>query len=369
MYDITAVGRQIKAHRHRLELTQSELADKLKVSYQAVSSWEKSVTVPDIENLCKLAVVFNVSLDALLQSDENNVMIAVDGGGTKAEFVMFTAQGNILTRFKLPGTNASLSGFEQVVEILCRGIDMCINQRLDVGTVYIGTAGSKLPQIQQRLSERYSRLKITVESDGVNALYSDEGDVALICGTGSILILKDGDGIRKVGGWGYRLSDPGSAYNFGREALLACADHEDGVQNNAVLHEKICKKLDVSAIRGAGYPKDAPFIASLAPVVFEAYKEGDKLAQEILHRQMKALSRQINAACRPGMRLILCGGMFEHNGDILIPILKNYVVSGVEFVVPTLPPVYGACVRCCSLSHIECGEEFKSNFTRDYSEQ
>lgn len=365
MYDVKAVGKQIKAHRHRLKITQSELAERLMVSFQAVSSWENSVTVPDIENLCKLAIIFNVPLDTLLQSDEGDVMIAVDGGGSKSEFVLFTAQGQILMQFKLAGTSASVSGFEQVLDILYQGIDMCIGQCMDVSSVYIGTAGAKLEEMQQQLSLRYPKLAIHVESDGFNALYSDKGDAALICGTGSILILKDGDGIRRVGGWGYRISDPGSGYNFGREVLLVCANHEDGVQESPVIHEKVCAYLKSPTLRAAKFVKDVSSVAALAHIVFDAYREGDSQAEEIIRRQMRELSGQINAACEPGTRLILCGGILENYGEDLLPILREYA-PGVEFVQPTLPPVYGACVRCCYLSGIECDKAFKERFTQNY---
>lgn len=365
MYDIKAVGKQIKNHRHRMKITQSELAERLMVSFQAVSSWENSVTVPDIENLCKLAMVFNVSLDTLLQGNEGSAMIAVDGGGSKSEFVLFTAQGQVLMQFKLGGTNVAVSGFEQVLDTLYQGIDMCIGQRLDVSTVYIGTAGSKLGELQEQLSLRYPKLNIYVESDGLNALYCDHGDAALICGTGSILIIKDGDGIRRVGGWGYRISDPGSGYNFGREALLACANHEDGIEESPVIHKKVCEHLKIPALRGARISRNVSSVAALACLVFEAYREGDSQAAEIIRRQMKEVSQQINAACGAGTRLILCGGILENYRADLVPILREFVTN-VEFVLPTLPPVYGASVRCCHLSGITCGAEYKNQFTRDY---
>jgi len=69
MYDITALGRQIKAHRRQMGLTQRELAAMLMVSFQAVSNWENSITLPDIDNLCRLATIFRMSLDSLLQSE------------------------------------------------------------------------------------------------------------------------------------------------------------------------------------------------------------------------------------------------------------------------------------------------------------
>lgn len=62
-------GERIQKFRKELNLTQNELAEKLFISYQAVSQWETGVTKPDIEMLPKLAEVFNKSIDALFNDE------------------------------------------------------------------------------------------------------------------------------------------------------------------------------------------------------------------------------------------------------------------------------------------------------------
>ena len=47
-------------------ITQSELADYLGMSFQAISKWENGTTMPDITYLPKLAEYFNVSVDEIL---------------------------------------------------------------------------------------------------------------------------------------------------------------------------------------------------------------------------------------------------------------------------------------------------------------
>lgn len=46
--------------------SQEELADKLKVSRQAVSKWERGEASPDTDNLIELAKIYNISLDELV---------------------------------------------------------------------------------------------------------------------------------------------------------------------------------------------------------------------------------------------------------------------------------------------------------------
>ena len=47
--------------------SQEELAEKMNVSRQAVSKWERSEASPDTDNLISLAEVYGVSLDELLK--------------------------------------------------------------------------------------------------------------------------------------------------------------------------------------------------------------------------------------------------------------------------------------------------------------
>lgn len=52
--------------RKQHNLSQEELAEKLGISRQAVSKWERAETSPDTDNLILLARLYNVSLDELL---------------------------------------------------------------------------------------------------------------------------------------------------------------------------------------------------------------------------------------------------------------------------------------------------------------
>ena len=70
MLDSSKIGRFIAEKRKSLNLTQQQLADKLKVSFQAVSKWENGTAYPNIESLKELATVLQVSVDELLTGSE-----------------------------------------------------------------------------------------------------------------------------------------------------------------------------------------------------------------------------------------------------------------------------------------------------------
>ena len=57
-------------------LTQSDVAEKLNVSFQAVSLWERGETTPEVDKLVDIAALYHVSLDWLLTGKtEKNIML------------------------------------------------------------------------------------------------------------------------------------------------------------------------------------------------------------------------------------------------------------------------------------------------------
>lgn len=66
MFDMKQIGKKITNLRKAHNMTQMELADKLGISFQAVSNWERGNTMPDISKLPELAEIFHISVDELL---------------------------------------------------------------------------------------------------------------------------------------------------------------------------------------------------------------------------------------------------------------------------------------------------------------
>ena len=76
--DAKILGNYIAARRKELGMTQANLAEKIHVTDKAVSRWERSVGLPDIENLEALAKALEVSLVSLMQGktcDEKHISI------------------------------------------------------------------------------------------------------------------------------------------------------------------------------------------------------------------------------------------------------------------------------------------------------
>ena len=61
---------KLRTLRTEAGLTQTDLAEKLNVSRQAVSCWEMGTAMPDIENLIAMSDLFGVTLDELLKGEQ-----------------------------------------------------------------------------------------------------------------------------------------------------------------------------------------------------------------------------------------------------------------------------------------------------------
>ena len=63
------LGQRIKDCRTEKGMTQEELADRIYVSRQTISSWENDKSYPDVHSLLMMGDLFGVSLDTLIKGD------------------------------------------------------------------------------------------------------------------------------------------------------------------------------------------------------------------------------------------------------------------------------------------------------------
>ncbi|WP_308557577.1 DUF3955 domain-containing protein [uncultured Lactobacillus sp.] len=87
---------QIKQLRKENQLSQTQFAEKLHITRQAVSNWENNRNLPDLEMLIEISQVFHISLDQLIlgDSDMNKMtekLIKDTDENRKAKYNMITA--------------------------------------------------------------------------------------------------------------------------------------------------------------------------------------------------------------------------------------------------------------------------------------
>ncbi len=66
MFDTMKFGKALSTLRKRADMTQNEVADRLNLSRQAISKYERGESFPDISVLVMIAELFDVTLDELI---------------------------------------------------------------------------------------------------------------------------------------------------------------------------------------------------------------------------------------------------------------------------------------------------------------
>ena len=67
------IGDNLKTIRLKRGLSQNDVADKLNISRQAISKWERNISSPDIETLKKLKDLYDVSYDELISQTKTEI--------------------------------------------------------------------------------------------------------------------------------------------------------------------------------------------------------------------------------------------------------------------------------------------------------
>ena len=70
MFDTMKFGKALSTLRKQADMTQNEVADRLNLSRQAISKYERGESFPDISILVMIAELFNVTLDQLINYGE-----------------------------------------------------------------------------------------------------------------------------------------------------------------------------------------------------------------------------------------------------------------------------------------------------------
>lgn len=81
------LGNKIKELRLQLGITQEELANKIGVSYQAVSKWENGVTMPDIQLLPVLSMYFGITIDELFTMSHDEQLTRIQNALDNERFI------------------------------------------------------------------------------------------------------------------------------------------------------------------------------------------------------------------------------------------------------------------------------------------
>lgn len=294
-----------------------------------------------------------------------DLIVGIDAGGSKTILLAERTDPSDRIEHQGPAANPQRVGLETAagtLETLVRSL-LPSDLPLETLAVCAGVAGAGRTDDQKVLAEHLrtaltdvaSTLAIEVVHDALIALdaaFDSGSGLVVIAGTGSVAIARTTGGtVRRVGGWGYLLGDPGSGYAVGRAGLRAVAEAFDGNTDTALragLQEQYAIG-DREDLLQRVYQTDFAF-HDVAPLVIEAAEGGDAVASGILNRQAAELVRQgqwlLDGPGDVAPRIALFGGMLrnDHYAQVLRRTLREAVP---EWSIELLrhEPVVGALRR------------------------
>ena len=349
-------GSNIKMLRKKHNYTRTQLAEKLGYSAKTIEKWEFGNSIPSVETICTLSDFFGVTIDSLIFSSKPDIkyLLAIDGGGSKTEFLLTDTEKREISRVILGPSNPVDIGMENLKILLEQGIHkVCAGIRLREVSVFAGLAGGMTGDNKQLINEFLASFNFGAYSNGsdtenVLEMALDGGDgVAVIMGTGIIAFAQSGGKRYRIGGWGYHIDKMGSGYNIASEAIYSAVKYIDGRDGSVILKDLLEKKLGKSLPDSIAelHQKGRGFIASFAPLVFEAYDKGDKYAANIIDNNIKEVAEMIAVGkkhlSKGKCKVVICGGLCKRT-DIMEPVFKKYLSSDFEIRFSDEPVVNGA---------------------------
>ncbi len=111
------VGAQIARLRNAKGMTQSDLGERLHVSFQAVSKWERGETLPDVAVLPDLAAVLETTIDNILLGGDSQLVFKgtikaqdmIDGINCLKRMGELLGRQNLIYRHAVDGINNGMN--------------------------------------------------------------------------------------------------------------------------------------------------------------------------------------------------------------------------------------------------------------------
>ena len=104
MYDF---GLRLKQLREKHNLSQSQVAKRLGITRAAISSYENNISLPSVNVLAVLALLYRVSTDYLLRLD-NRTAIVLEDLTPRQSAVIQEVMDTLVTEFKLSNRERSI---------------------------------------------------------------------------------------------------------------------------------------------------------------------------------------------------------------------------------------------------------------------
>lgn len=351
-----AFGKNLKEQRRKCGFKQAEFAAMIGYSAKAVSKWERGSGMPAASLLPMIAAALRTDIDSLMRIEHRaRYYLGVDGGGTKTEFKLTDAEGNVMAACVLGGSNPNDVGLESACAVLREGAaKVCGSIHYSQVSIFAGIAGAGSGNHGENLTKYLKTMgfaSAACGSDAKNAIAAALGNrdgMVTIMGTGNVTFVQKAGQMYKIGGFNYLFDEGGSGFTIGRDAIAYALRTEERGEPATALYELVLQKCGTESVLDKltdFYTDGKRSVADFAPLVFEAYDRGDPVASKILESNAAVIADQLNfgatmleATCPEA---VLVGGLTK-KADVLLPMIKSKLNGNVNLTAFTESPVLGA---------------------------
>ena len=293
-------------------------------------------------------------------------ILSVDGGGTKTEFCISDMEGHIKDSVIVGCSNYKSVGVEAVRESFQAGFELLEKKGIRRGDLRYSVWG-----ISGCDSEHdFSLIRAVLEglgidgktsylcNDGILAFYAQamEPGMVVIAGTGSIILGIGSDGeYKRASGWGYNISDIGSGYWIGAEALKHTLLYCDGCGGYSPFFDCIREYFKADSFERLPYVvtevTDYYEIARLAELVTEEAGRGEEVTlgilrhgAEVIARLMGSIYSRMGFDSRMELNIVFSGGVLKsriYQQLIKEELARQIPLEHVTFSIQKHAPVYG----------------------------
>lgn len=310
--------------------------------------------------------------------------IAIDGGGSKSELVLFGELGNIFSRKVVSCSNPNDIGMDNAFAILDKSIKellICAKEnKLNIKGILLAIAGVEFGDTRNVLKEKLQKSlnfnNIIVDGDLASVkelgLGNENNGVVIISGTGFNMAIKNNGSFSHVGGWGYLADDYLSGFDLGKEALIRCSNAIDGTGKKTILVKMLEEHFSNSLWYSMAeiYNNGIKGVASFSRFVIDAYKKNDKVAKEIVDKRIDKLAKVIKSKTKnipSPIKVCLFGGIFENN-EVVVEKLKDNLDNDYCFEITNKKTIYGSCALALRSFNGKVDKKFYSKFDKQYKE-
>ena len=311
--------------------------------------------------------------------------LGIDAGGTFTRSALLDARGRVLARGAAGGANHHTSDAAAVRASVREAIRAALGARhheaaaaaptdgCRVAAVGIGWSGLEVPGDEEDaraiVGDSVDAPVMVIDSDVVAAhlgAFTGGPGVLVAAGTGSIALGVDADGHRvRVGGWGHRYGDEGSAAWIATEGIRAALHAADGRGPATALWQALLAhaglvtdppgsfKTTAHALTAWLYHPSRHLndVATFAPRLHAAAIAGDAVATAVLRRAGVELARQVAAVVQrlgppAAVAVAGTGGVWEQAAAVREgcreALAQLLVDVDVRWVAATADPAVGA---------------------------